>query len=52
MLQRSKMENKNSEKKSEIWMKYCEACVSSKIEHNIRPRNNECCSGRNKEVNL
>ena len=46
------MENKNSEKKSEVWMKYCEACVSSKIEPNTRPRDNKCCSGSNKDANL
>ena len=46
------MENKNSEKKSEIWMKYCEACVASKIEHNSHPLDNDCCSGSNKEVKL
>ena len=46
------MENRNSEKKSEVWMKYCEACVSSKIEHNTPSRDNECCSGNDKEAKL
>lgn len=43
------MDNGNSEKKSEIWLKYCEACVTSKIEHEDQSNPDECCSGSKKE---
>lgn len=28
------MNNRKSEKNSEIWLKYCEDCVNSKLENN------------------
>ena len=43
------MENGNSEKKTEIWLKYCEACVSSKIEHEHQVNYDDRCSGCKEE---
>jgi hypothetical protein len=46
------MENGNSEKKTEIWLKYCEACVSSKIQHENQANYDDCCSGYKEESKL
>ena len=46
------MENGNSEKKTEIWIKYCEACVSSKIEHENQASYDNRCSGCEEESKL
>ena len=44
------MENGNSEKKTDIWIKYCEACVSSKIEHEHQANNADRCSECKEEL--
>ena len=37
------MDDQDSEKKSEIWVKYCEACVKSKIGNDDQSHTNGCC---------
>lgn len=46
------MESRKSEKKSEVWIKYCEACVTSKIQRNNRPHHEESHSAGNREAKL
>ncbi len=43
------MDDQDSEKKSEIWLKYCEACVKSKIGNADRSHSDECCSLNNED---
>lgn len=45
------MEDTDSEKKAKIWLKYCEACVKSKIGNTDRSYCEECCT-LNKEEPL
>ena len=45
------MDDQDSEKKSKIWLKYCEACVKSKIGSADRPHSEGCCT-LNKEDTL
>ena len=44
------MENGNSEKRTDIWIKYCEACVSSKIEHENHATDADRCSECKEEL--
>lgn len=44
------MENRKSEKNSEIWLKYCEECVKSKMEVSNDKSSNTLRSLSNKET--
>lgn len=35
------MDDRKSEKNSEIWLKYCEDCIKSKLENNGDPGSNQ-----------
>jgi len=43
------MDDQDSEKKSEIWLKYCEACVKSKIGNADIPHSEGCCTINKKD---
>ncbi len=43
------MDDQDSEKKSEIWLKYCEACVKSQIDNVDRSQSEICCTPNNKD---
>jgi len=43
------MDDQDSEKKSEIWLKYCEACVQSQIENADRSQSETCCLPNKKD---
>ena len=38
------MDDQDSEKKAEIWLKYCEACVKSKIGNTDSSHSDGCCA--------